>query len=372
VMSPTRVCFLIDRLTRGGTETQVLALIRALDRRRVEPSLVLLDGTDPESQSLEPDDCPVMRLGLKSLRKPATFSAVAKLTRFWREHGTEIVQTYFLDSAYLGVPLARMVGMRKVVRVRNNLGHWLTPTHRWLGRIVGRLANVTLTNCEQARQALLEAEGGPAGKVVVLENGVDLGRFTALSSPSFPPGDSPGAKYQRIGVVANLRPVKGVDVFTRAAALLATEFPDATFHIAGQGEQRPELERLIDDLGLGGRFTLHGAIADVPSFLATLTVAVLPSHAEGMSNAVLEYMAAGRPIVATNVGANSHLLGGGEFGVLVPPGDPEALAAAIRRLLADPVGTSRMAAAARQHVQDNYSRDAMRLRFEDFYTRLAA
>jgi glycosyltransferase involved in cell wall biosynthesis len=362
---PIRVCFLIDRLTRGGTETQVLALIRALDRHRVEPTLVLLDGADSESQLLEPDDCPVLRLGLRSLHKPSTLVAAAKLTGFWREHGTDIVQTYFLDSAYLGVPLARLAGIRKVVRVRNNLGHWLTPTHRWLGRIVGRLADVTLTNCEPARQALLAAEGGPPGKVVVLENGVDLDRFTAL-----PPSKNGSAP--RIGVVANLRPVKGVDVFIRSAARLATDYPAATFHIAGQGEQRPELERLIVELGLGDRVTLHGAVADVPAFLANLDVAVLPSRAEGMSNAVLEYMAAGRPVVATDVGANGHLLGNGEFGVLVPPGEPEALAVGIRQILADPLIAAGIAATARRHVQDNYSRDAMRLQFEDFYRRLAA
>jgi glycosyltransferase involved in cell wall biosynthesis len=364
-VSAVRVCFLIDRLTRGGTETQVLALIRALDRRRVEPTLVLLDGTDPESQSLEPTDCPVLRLGLQSLHKPAMFSAAAKLTRFWREHGTDVVQVYFLDSAYLGVPLARLAGVRRIVRVRNNLGHWLTPTHRWLGRVVGRLADVTLTNCEPARQALLDAEGGPAQKVVVLENGVDLDQFAAL--PLAAKGSA-----ARIGVVANLRPVKGVDVFIRAAAQLAPRFPATTFHVAGQGEQQAELERLIAELGLTGRVLLHGAVADVPAFLATLDVAVLPSHAEGMSNAVLEYMAAGRPIVATDVGANGHLLGGGEFGVLVPPGDPAALAAGIARLLTDPEAAARLAAAARRHVHDRYSRDAMRRRFEDFYAALAA
>ena len=85
-----------------------------------------------------------------------------------------------------------------------------------------------------------------------------------------------------------------------------------SFHVAGEGEQRPELERLIADLGLGDRFRLVGNVADVPGFLAGLDVAVLPSHAEGMSNAVLEYMAAGRPVVATDVGANAHLLGGGD------------------------------------------------------------
>jgi glycosyltransferase involved in cell wall biosynthesis len=261
-----------------------------------------------------------------------------------------------------------LAGVRRVVRVRNNLGHWLTPTHRWLGRVVGRLSDVTLTNCEPARRALLAAEGGPGRKVVVLENGVDLDRFTNQLAP----GESPAAKGPRIGVVANLRPVKGVDVFIRAAARLAAHFSAATFHVAGDGEQRPELERLIAELGLAGRVTLHGAVADIPSFLAELDVAVLPSHAEGMSNAVLEAMAAGRPVVATDVGANGHLLGGGEFGVLVPPGDPTALAAGVAGLLTNTAAAERLAAAARRHVRDRYSRDAMRRRFEDFYEQLCA
>src|SRR5438093_343417 len=106
--SPIRVCFLIDRLTRGGTETQLLALIRVLDRSRVEPALALLDGEDDESRSLEPSDCPVLRLGVHSLHGPQALAAVRKLRRFWRTHGTDVLQVYFLDSTYFGVPLARV------------------------------------------------------------------------------------------------------------------------------------------------------------------------------------------------------------------------------------------------------------------------
>jgi glycosyltransferase involved in cell wall biosynthesis len=359
-----RVCFLIDRLTRGGTETQLLALIRALDRARVEPALVLLDGTDAESRSLEPGDCPVLRLGLRSLHRPAALAAAAKLTHFWRDQRTDVLQVYFLDSVYFGAPLARLAGLRRVVRVRNNLGHWLTPRHRWLGRVMGRLVDVTLTNCEPARQALLRAEGGPARRVRVLENGVDLHSFAAVPPPA------PGRRPPRVGAVANLRPVKAIDLLVRAAAHVLAEHPGATFHVAGEGEQRPELERLIGDLGLAGRFYLHGAVADVPAFLAGLDMAVLCSHAEGMSNAVLEAMAAGRPVVATDVGANGHLLRGGELGVLVPPGDEAALAGAVGGLLRDPAQAARLGAAARRHVQAHYSREAMRRRFEEFYERL--
>src|SRR5262245_57041510 len=100
-----RLSFVIDRLTRGGTETQLLALIRSLDRARFDPSLVLLDGTDADSRELAPADCPVLRLGLTRLHRPAAVAAAARLARFWRGLRVDLVQTYFLDSVYFGVPL---------------------------------------------------------------------------------------------------------------------------------------------------------------------------------------------------------------------------------------------------------------------------
>src|SRR4051812_22604486 len=114
---PIRICFVIDGLTRAGTETQLLALIRSFDRRRFVPSLVLLGGDDELSRELAPD-CPVLRLGLRSLCSPQAVRAGAKLMCFWRQQRIDIVQTYFLDSTYFAVPLARLSGVRRVVRVR--------------------------------------------------------------------------------------------------------------------------------------------------------------------------------------------------------------------------------------------------------------
>jgi glycosyltransferase involved in cell wall biosynthesis len=167
-----------------------------------------------------------------------------------------------------------------------------------------------------------------------------------------------------------LRPVKDLEVFVRAAREVADSHPYVTFHIAGEGELRAELEKLIADLKLTDRVLLPGTIQDVPGFLSELDIAVLCSRSEGMSNAILEYMAAGKAIVATAVGGNVQLLEHERHGLLVPAGDSHRLAEAMIRLLDDSVFAIRLARAARQRVEEHYSREAMVRRFEDFYEAL--
>src|SRR5262249_27449677 len=146
--------------------------------------------------------------------------------------------------------------------------------------------------------------------------------------------------------------------------------PEVQFHIAGEGEMRPALERAAAEAGIADRFFLPGAVHDIPAFLARLDIAVLPSRSEGMSNALLEYMAASLPIVATPVGANPRLTDDAVHGLLVPPGEPAALANAIDRLLGEPAWAAQLGAAARRRVEESHSRQVMVRRFEAFYEEL--
>ena len=177
---PVRVCFMIDRLSRAGTETQLLALLRTLDPQKIQPSLVLLDGEDDLSRALEPANCPVIRLGVRSLMSFGAANAARRLRMFWREQRPDILQLYFLDASYFGAPLAKLFGIPKVVRVQNNLGYWLTGTHRVLGRVLRPFVNVTLTNTPAGKHALIEREGYCPNRVEVLENGVDPARIQAV------------------------------------------------------------------------------------------------------------------------------------------------------------------------------------------------
>lgn len=361
VGEPVRVCFIIDRLTRAGTETQLLALIRALDRRRVSPSLVLLDGSDDVSHALAPNDCPTISLGVRKLASLSAVRATQRLRAFWREHRPDVLQSYFLDSAYFGVPLAKLCGIRHVLRVRNNLGYWMTPKHRLFSRLLRPLVESNLTNTDAGKSALVHQEHLRPERVAVLENGVDTARFNRLILP-----DTSKPRV-RVGCVANLRPVKNIDGFLRAAKGAIARYPKLVFSVAGDGDQRAALERLHGELGLGDKFVFRGSVPDVASFLRTVDIAVLPSHSEGMSNALLEYMAAGRAVIATDVGANAKLVQHDANGLIVPPNDEEALVAAIGRYMANPLRAAAYGAAARRCVEANYSRDAMRKRFETFY-----
>jgi glycosyltransferase involved in cell wall biosynthesis len=357
---------MIDKLDSAGTEIQLLALIHNLDRRSVIPYLILLDGKDENSRALEPAGCKVMRLGVRKLLSSNSMKALLDFRRFLIREHIDLLQVYFPDSTYFGTIAGRLAGVKAIVRTRNNINHWMTPLHRWIGRLLNRFVTVTVCNSQAAREAVLADERPDPDSVIVIENGVDLERFAHLP-PVSPARD---LRRRRVGMVANLRPVKGVDVLIHAAARVVCWHPDVEFRVAGEGPQRAELEQLINELGLEGRFFLEGNVADVPSFLATLEIAVLSSRAEGMPNAVLEYMAAGRPIVATSVGGTKSLLQDGVNGNLVPAVDPELLAESLLDLLDDPVKASRLAQAARARVQKAHSRGAVVRRFEGLFSQL--
>ena len=177
--------------------------------------------------------------------------------------------------------------------------------------------------------------------------------------------------FPKVGMVANMRHVKGRDIFIRMAAILAASHPNVVFELAGDGEDA-SLNRMINEFGIQSRVKLIGRVIDIPLFLSSLDVAVLTSRSEGLSNAILEHMAAGRPIVATAVGGNVELIKDRINGILVPPEDPKAVANAVGRLLDNPELAGQLGASAKHQVEQKYSLSAMVKRYEDFYLRLLA
>ena len=375
---PVRVCFMIDRLFPAGIELQLLLLMKHLDRSRVAPSLCLLDGMDAQTRSLEPKGCPLIRLGVRRLSHLSSVLAAWRLSRFLRREKIDVIHPLHTDSFYFAVPVARLARVPSVVGFRVDLNFWLTPRDRWIGRLVNKWVDATVANCAACREAVVADWGVPPESVTIIPNGVDLARFAAPPSGDCPDfrrhraaadenGTVPFADVHRVGILANLRAVKNIELFIRAAGRLAAGHPQVQFEIAGEGDLRGPLQALIDELGLGNRVALRGSVADVPAFLQTLDVAVLCSLSEGSPNAIMEYMAAGLPAVVTDVGGNAELVQDGVTGFVVPSGDCDRLVGALDRLLRDRPLASRLGAAARQRAFAEFGVQAQARRYEEFY-----
>jgi glycosyltransferase involved in cell wall biosynthesis len=253
---------------------------------------------------------------------------------------------------------------------------YLTAMQKHVQRHVCRLADCVLVNAEAVKTWLV-GDGYDASKIVVIPNGVDLRRFEAEVVPSEVRRSLGVAQNAPlVGVVSRLSRLKGLEDFIEAAAIVAARFDDARFVIVGEPspinnrEYLDELSALAYRRGLGGKVIFTGLRSDVPALLATFDVSVLPSLSEALSNVLLESMAAGAPVVATDVGGTSEALIDGVNGMLVQPGRPELLAASIERLLSEPSLARQLGDRARRTIADRFSLDRMVSATEDLYDRL--
>lgn len=368
VNNTLNLCFLIDELRTGGTETQLLKLIGQLDRSRVRPHLCLLDGTSDDSRQLEPDNCPIERLGVRKLLSFHSLLRSRKFIKTLQNWQIDVLQVVFPDSTYFGVPLAKWAGVPCVVRTRRDLFYWVTPVHRHLGRwldgIYNRyLVDAMIVNSEAVRDSALKNERPAPKQITVIPNGLELSQFS---------NRLPRTNGDRlsIGIVSMLRPEKRLDLFVNAAREVAKEVSNTTFVIAGEGPERSRLETQIAEAGLQDQFKLPGKVENIASFLEQLDIAVLCSDTEGLSNALVEYMASGLPVVATAVGGNVELLKHEETGLLTPPGNASALSAALLELVRDSQKRLRLGTNAQQAVQNKFDLGRVATAYEDFYSSL--
>jgi glycosyltransferase involved in cell wall biosynthesis len=239
--------------------------------------------------------------------------------------------------------------------------------HRRLEGFAARHADLVCANADAVRAVCIEEEGCHPDRVAVVRNGLDIPRFDALAAQQETPLPLRPGDFA-IAVVGNLWPVKGHTTLVEAAALLAGRAPHVKFLCVGEGVMRPVLERRLRELGIEDRVLLLGHRTDVPAILARANAFTLCSSNEGLSNAIMEAMAARLPAIATRVGGNAELLTDGR-GVLVPFGDPRALASAVERILADAQEARAMGRRARAFVEAELSLDRMQSDHEKLYCR---
>jgi glycosyltransferase involved in cell wall biosynthesis len=356
---PVRIALMIDAIESptAGTERQLLLLLEGLDRSEFEPRLCVLQSSSwlQENFSL----CPVHVLGIDSFKKPAAWWRVLRYVRWLRRENIDIVQTHFRDASLAGIPAAWLARVPGIVATRKNQGYWMKGRELLLQKALNHLPDVFLANSEATRQWAQRVEGIDPGRVQVIHNGFS-GSFPDVSEESRARARSLlGLPKDALvaGIVANLRPVKRIDVFLRAAALAGAMEPRLRFVIFGEGDERAGLERLCAELNLADRVVFAGRRNNVPELLPALDVGVLSSDSESFSNAVVEYLAAGLPVAATDVGGCREALGDSPAGRFVVPGDAEGLAHAILELL----GQDALSSARKLHpqrVRDLFSRES--------------
>ena len=344
-----RVLFVMGANGTGGTELQARALVAALRSRGVATHVIVLDGQ--HGLSGLPDDTESMATARPGLvRSVVTYAqAVRRVRKTLRSGDFDVIHAVHARG-YI-VAAAAALGVRDVRRVawRRNLGIHLDGRSAALSRLMERSAiratDVVLVNSNDVRDYWMSSHGLPAEKSLVVPNLLQKWRFEVERTPSRQP--------VVILAVGGLRAVKGHDVLLRAAAELRR--PDVEVVILGEGEQRGSLTELAANLGV--RFALPGVQADPRPWLARATIYVQPSRSEGSSNAVLEAMAAGVPIVASDVGGMRELLD--DTGSIVSPGDVEGLRREIERLLSDASVREALGGAARRRAREHFSEESV-------------
>jgi glycosyltransferase involved in cell wall biosynthesis len=374
-IDPIRLLKVVPTLLCGGTENQFMTLSRSLSGRRFQVELACLRRLGPFVEEAAQRGIPLYEYPIGTFR---SVRAIAQQVRFASDivrRRIEIVHAYSFYGNVFAIPPARLAAAPVVIASIRDRGPYLTPMQTRVQRYVCRFATRILVNADAVKDWLLD-QGYDRARIVVIRNGVDLGRFNGpvdRDAIRRELGLDPGVPL--VTVVSRLNHLKGLEHFLEAAAIVASRFPSVHFLIVGEttlGDTRylTVLTELATRLGIGSRVLFTGLRSDVPALLASTTVSVMPSLNEALSNVLLESMAAGAPTVATRVGGTPEAMVDEVTGLLVPPGDSRAMAAAIARLLSEPDLAATLGRAARRTVEERFSIDRMVEATEQLYVEL--
>ncbi len=380
-MDKIKVLYVIGTLDVGGTERQVVELALRLDRSRFEPLVCCLSSGGPLQVMLEAEGVPVFMVGFPGLRKsiggligiiPEILRSLNRFRAFISRYRPEIVHGLLFWAYVIGAFVARVSRVPVVVASRRSLGYFKAskPHYLFLERIANWMTDLVIANSEAAREDAMRRERLLPNKIIVIHNGVDPGRFASFPDQDL--RDSLGLSKNGpvVGVVSNFIHYKGYKFFLEGWASVVKKFPEGAALLIGDGPLRGEFEAMAQGVGLSDSVRFLGMRQDVPALLALMGLLVHPSQEEGFSNAILEAMAAGKPVVATAVGGNPEAVVHGKTGLLVPPRDSEALAKAMLWLLEHPNDAAEFGEAGRRRVTERFEISAMVRQYEAVYERL--
>ena len=358
---PVSLFLMINTFETGGSERQFAVLARNLSPEQFHLHLGCIRRDGPFADEF--GSVPEFRLG-GSLFRWKSMRTRFRLSRHLRRSHVQIAQAFDFYTNLTLVPAARFARVPVVIGGHRQIGDLLTPAQFRAQALAFRWCDAIVCNSRAAAERLAES-GLSRDKLVVIGN--------ALPAEAFAPAPAalprvPGRL--RVGMVARMNArYKNHSGFLRIASRIHEQMPDVEFLLAGDGPLRQELEREAQSLGLGNSVVFLGDRRDIPAVLASMDVAVLTSDSESLSNVILEAMAARLPVVAYSVGGNAELVSE-QRGVLVAAGKEDEFADAVQGILAQPVLREQMGTAARKFVEENFSLEQVRSRYQELYAAL--
>ena len=362
---PVHVMHIVYTLRTGGMEMGVVKLVNGLDAARVRSSICSTTPAGAEIKALVQSSVPIFEL---SRRAGTDLRFVRDLYRLFKRERPDVVHTHAWGTLLEGLLAARAAGVPIVVHGEHGTLQ-LRGYQRRLQRMAWSAADRVLSVSSKLAERMSAATGFAAARITTIRNGVHVARFQpidrrearrALGIPERP----------TVGTVGRLVAVKDQATLVDAVAELQRTGLAATLVIAGDGPERAALDARARAAGVDLR--LLGYRADVEQVMGAMDVFVLSSVSEGLSNTILEAMAAARPVVATRVGGAEEMIEDGVTGVLVPPSNADAMAAALGRVLGAADAGAAMGAAARRRVETEFTLSGMMGRYEQLYAEVAA
>jgi L-malate glycosyltransferase len=372
-----RILQLVDSFDEGGSERQALQLTRLLQnsgRYQVLLACLKSDGI-LRSQIADLDLGEIPCYPLTSFYDLNALHQLRRFVRDLRKLKIDALHTHDFYTNIFGMVAGFIAGVPVRIASRRETNGMRSLTQQQTQRVAYALAHQIIGNSEAVRQTLI-AEGVRKTKIAIIHNGFDPNRVVSNKSLSRDQalaaiGLEKYSSQRFVTIVANMRhEVKDYPMFLRTAQRVSNAIPNVGFLLAGEGELKSSLESLAATLGLANKTLFLGRVADIATLLSVSEVGVLTSKAEGFSNSILEYMAAGRPVVATDVGGASEAIVDGETGYLVGSGDDELMAARIISLLESSELATRMGEAGKQVVADRFSIAAQLHNTEALYEKL--
>ena len=343
----------------GGSERNITQLLTHVDREQFHIHLAFLAGGNL-SNEMKQKGFSLYPLSLGGIYTAKGMRNLLFLRNLVKEQDISLILTYHEASDIYGFLLSKICRV-PVVTNRRDMGFKTRSRYALAYQLVGRQFNGVVSVCDAVQNAVIGYKWFPTVPMITIYNGIDANEYK--------PSSIKESNKPIVGIVANFRKIKGLDYFIEAASLVVKHQQDVQFIIIGEDHagEKAELVALAAKRNIKENVHILDHAADISCTIAFFDVAVLSSLSEGFSNAILEYMAAEKPVVATDVGGNREAVVHGETGFLVPPKDANALFEAILVLLKDKEKSRQFGVAGRKHIEAKFSLEKMIHAYESLF-----